>query len=54
MCREANVDAKTRADQMGHHVAVNENEYTMTSLAVWLEASRKLETVVTPENVVTG
>ncbi len=54
LCREAGVDAKTRADQMGHHVDVNENEYTMTSLAARLEASRKLENVVTPENVVTG
>jgi integrase len=56
LCREAGGDAKTRADQMGHHVDVNENEneYTMTTLAARLEASRKLETVVTPENVVTG
>ncbi|WP_026443725.1 site-specific integrase [Pseudacidobacterium ailaaui] len=40
LCRKAGMDAKTRADQMEHHVDVNENEYTMTSLATRLEARR--------------
>ncbi len=38
---EAGVDAKTRADQMGHHVDVSENEYAVTNLAAKIEAGRK-------------
>lgn len=43
LSREAGVDAKTRADQMGHHVDVSENEYAITNLAAKIEAGRKLE-----------
>lgn len=43
---EAGVDAKTRADQMGHHVDVSENEYAVTNLAAKIEAGRKLEAVI--------
>ena len=46
LSREAGVDAKTRADQMGHHVDVSENEYAVTNLAAKLEAGRKLEGVI--------
>ncbi len=46
LSREAGVDAKTRADQMGHHVDVTENEYAVTNLAAKLEAGRKLEAAV--------
>jgi hypothetical protein len=44
--REAGVDAKTRADQMGQHVDVSENEYAVTNLAAKIEAGRKLEATV--------
>ena len=46
LSREAGVDAKTRADQMGHHVDVSENEYAVTNLAAKIEAGRKLEAVI--------
>jgi integrase len=46
LSREAGVDAKTRADQMGHHVDVSENEYAITNLPAKLEADRKLEAVI--------
>jgi integrase len=46
LSREAGVDAKTRADQMGHHVDVTENDYAVTNLAAKLEAGRKLEAAV--------
>jgi len=46
LSREAGVDAKTRADQMGHHVNVTENEYAVTNLAAKIEAGRKLEAVI--------
>lgn len=46
LSREAGVDAKTRADQMGHHVDVSENEYAGTNLVAKIQAGRKLETAV--------
>ena len=46
LSREAGVDAKTRADQMGHHVDVSENEYAVTNLAAKIEAGRKLEAAI--------
>jgi integrase len=46
LSREAGVDAKTRADQMGHHVDVSENEYAITNLAMKIEAGRKLEATI--------
>jgi integrase len=46
LSREAGVDAKTRADQMGHHVDVSENEDAVTNLAAKIEAGRKLEAVI--------
>lgn len=42
LSREAGVEAKTRADQMGRQVDVSENEYAVTNLAAKLEAGRKL------------
>jgi integrase len=46
LSREAGVDAKNRADQMGHHVDVSDNEYAVTNLAAKIEAGRKLEAVI--------
>jgi hypothetical protein len=41
--KAAKVDAKTRADIMGHSVDVNENEYTQTPFDVKQKAMKKLE-----------
>jgi integrase len=47
LSREAGVDAKTRADQMGHHVDVSENEYAVTTLIAKVAAGKRLEQSVT-------
>jgi len=41
--KAANVDAKTRADIMGHSVDVNENEYTQTPFDIKQRAMKRLE-----------
>jgi integrase len=44
---ELDVDPRTRAEQMGHTVDVNENVYTRTSLARRREAVNRLENMLT-------
>ncbi len=46
LLRDLGIDPKTRADQMGHTVDVNENVYTKTSLERRREAVNALETAL--------
>ncbi len=43
---ELDVDPQVRADQMGHSVDVNQNQYTKMSLARRREAVNQLETAL--------